>query len=266
MSYIPSMTAPLPSGLLALARDAAAEAGEFVRERAAAARERVTTKSTPTDMVTEVDHAAEALIVARLMSARPDDAILGEEGANHAGASGVRWLIDPLDGTTSYIYGYPAYSVSIAAEFEGEAVAGAVYDAAHGALYSAAKGEGAFRDGRAIHVSGETRLGHALTGTGFGYDPERRAMQATLLGRVLPRIRDIRRGGSAALDLCWVAAGHLDAYFEQGLNEWDMAAGLLIAREAGGATGWAESLAPPAVIAANPALFGPLRRLLNGRE
>lgn len=257
------MPNPTPAELLTLASAAASEAGQFIRERADLVRELVHSKSTPTDMVTEVDHAAERMIVERLLAARPHDGMTGEEGANRPSTSGVRWIIDPLDGTTSYIYGYPAYSVSIAAELDGEVVAGAVFDAAHGRLYAASRGGGAFRDGVTLHVNEETRLGHALTSTGFGYDPARRAMQAATLARILPQLRDIRRGGSAALDLCWVAAGHVDAYYEQGLNEWDMAAGLLIVREAGGVTGWAEGLAPPAVIATNPALFEPLRALLN---
>ena len=258
------MGTPDANDLLTLAREAATEAGQFVRQRAHLKREYADSKSTPTDMVTEVDRAAETTIVRRLLAARPGDGVTGEEGSNRPGESGVRWIIDPLDGTTSYVYGYPAYSVSIACEVDGEIVAGAVFDAAHGRLYSAAKGGGAFRDNAPIGVSQETRLAHALTATGFGYDPSRRAKQAETLVRVIPRIRDIRRGGSAALDLCWVAAGHVDAYYEQGLNEWDMAAGLLIVREAGGVTGWATGLEPPAVIATNAELYGPLQRLLNG--
>ena len=257
------MADPTPAELLPLARELAIEAGLFLRERAPFVRESIDTKSSPTDMVTEVDRAAEALIVARLLAARPDDGLLGEEGASREGTSGVRWVIDPLDGTTSYIYGYPAFSVSIAAEFRGETVAGAVYDAAHGLLYSASRGGGAFCDARPITVTTETRLGHALCGTGFGYDPQRRAEQAAMVAQVLPRIRDIRRGGSAALDLCWVASGHLDAYFEQGLNAWDMAAGVLIVQEAGGLTGWVDALAPRCLVAANPALFAPIRALLS---
>ncbi len=257
------MTDPTPSELLPLARELATEAGLFLRQRAPLVRELIDTKSSLTDMVTEVDRAAEALIVDRILAARPNDGLLGEEGTSRDGTSGVRWVIDPLDGTTSYIYGYPAYSVSIASELRGEPVAGAVYDAAHGLLYSAAKGGGAFCDGRSIAVSGETRLGLALCGTGFGYDPGMRARQAAMVAQILPRIRDIRRGGSAALDLCWVASGHLDAYFEQGLNAWDMAAGVLIVREAGGITGWADGLTPKCLVAANPALFAPIRSMLN---
>ncbi|MEP6870740.1 MAG: inositol monophosphatase family protein [Anaerolineaceae bacterium] len=257
------MADPSPNTLLTLASELATEAGLFLRERAPLVRELIDTKSSPTDMVTEVDRAAEALIVGRILTARPNDGLLGEEGASRAGSSGVRWVIDPLDGTTSYVYGYPAYSVSIAAELRGETVAGVVYDAAHGLLYSAARGRGAFCDERPITVSGEARVGHALCGTGFGYDPARRAKQGAMVAQVLPRIRDIRRGGSAALDLCWVASGRLDAYFEQGLNAWDMAAGVLIVQEAGGVTGWAEGLTPKCLVAANPALFGPIESMLN---
>lgn len=257
------MADPTPAKLLSLARELATEAGLFLRQRAPLVRELIDTKSSPTDMVTEVDRTAESLIVGRILAARPHDGLLGEEGASRDGTSGVRWVIDPLDGTTSYIYGYPAYSVSIAAELQGETVAGAVYDAAHGLLYSAAKGEGAFCDDRPIAVTGETRLGHALCGTGFGYDPGMRARQAAMVAQILPRIRDIRRGGSAALDLCWVASGHLDAYFEQGLNAWDMAAGVLIVQEAGGITGWADGLTPKCLVAANPALFAPIHSMLN---
>lgn len=257
------MADPAPAELLLLARELATQAGLFLRQRAPLVRELVDTKSSPTDMVTEVDRAAEALIVGRILAARPDDGLLGEEGASRDGTSGVRWVIDPLDGTTSYIYGYPAYSVSIAAELHGQTVAGAVYDAAHGLLYSASRGGGAYCDDRPISVTTEARLGHALCGTGFGYDPQRRAQQGAMVTQILPRIRDIRRGGSAALDLCWVASGHLDAYFEQGLNAWDMAAGVLIVQEAGGLTGWADALQPNCLVAANPALFAPIQSMLN---
>ena len=256
------MADPTAAELLSLACEMATEAGLFLRARAPLVREMIDTKSSPTDMVTEVDRAAEALIVGRVLASRPDDGLLGEEGASRQGTSGVRWVIDPLDGTTSYIYGYPAYSVSIAAELHGETVAGAVYDAAHGLLYWASAGGGAFCDGRAIRVTDENRLGHALCGTGFGYEPARRGEQAAMVARILPLIRDIRRGGSAAMDLCWVASGHLDAYFEQGLNAWDTAAGLLIVEEAGGRTGWLEGLRPKCLVAAGPGVFEGLSGLL----
>lgn len=252
-----------PTELRALAEEVAREAGAFVAAHALTTRLRVETKSSATDMVSEVDHESEALIVQLLLEARPGDAILGEEGGARAGTSGVRWVIDPLDGTTNYLYGYPAYAVSIAAEIEGEVVAGAVFDAAHGQCYSAALGEGACRDGSGLAVSGQAALAAALVGTGFGYDSGQRARQGAVLAGVVPRVRDIRRSGSAALDLCYVASGRYDAYFELGLGPWDWAAGALIVREAGGRTLLRERDGRIAlVIAAGPALFEPLERLV----
>lgn len=251
------------SELRVLASEVAREAGAFVSARALEARLHVATKSSATDMVSEVDRESEALIVARLLAARPGDGILGEEGGEHAGPSGVRWVIDPLDGTTNYLYAYPAYAVSIAAEQDGEVVAGAVFDASHGHLYSAAIGEGATRDGAPLAVSVSTSLATALVGTGFGYDSAQRARQGRILAGVVPHIRDIRRSGSAALDLCWVASGRYDAYFELGLGPWDWAAGALIVREAGGRTLLRHRDGRIAlVIAAAAALLEPLEALL----
>lgn len=255
---------PSPSELVALASGIAREAGALLAERQPQARTAVDTKSSVTDMVTEVDRETERLIVARILAARPKDGLLGEEGASRDGTSGVRWVIDPLDGTTNYIYGYLAYSVSIGVELRGEVIAGVVYDASHGQLFSASKGGGAFLDGRAIRVTGKADLATAMVGTGFGYEAERRVDQVRTLSHVVPRVRDVRRGGSAALDLCSVACGRLDAYYEYGLNPWDLSAGGLIVREAGGATagysghtfdeGW--------VVAAPPELMGALQELL----
>jgi myo-inositol-1(or 4)-monophosphatase len=254
-----------PLELLALASDVAREAGLLLTERLPQARTAIGTKSSVTDMVTEVDRESEALVVSRILAARPGDAILGEEGAAHAGTSGVRWLIDPLDGTTNYIYAYPAFAVSIAAEVDGEVVAGTVFDAARAQAFTAAKGSGAFLDGRAIRVSTLDDISRALVGTGFGYDSQRRLDQGATLARVLPQIRDIRRSGSAALDLCSVACGRLDAYFEYGLNPWDLAAGGIIVREAGGLTeGYGEGTFDGGwVVAAPPALMGPFQELLK---
>ncbi len=255
---------PDPVELLALAGAVAREAGALVAAGAREARTLVGTKSSPTDMVTEVDHASEELIVRRLLALRPGDGILGEEGSAREGTSGVRWVIDPLDGTTNFLYGIPAYAVSIAAELDGEAVAGAVFDAARGELFSAARGAGATLDGRPIRVSTLDDMARALAGTGFGYDAERRRRQAQVVLGVLPHIRDIRRGGSAALDLCAVACGRLDMYWEYGLQPWDHAAGALIVREAGGCAGFGK--APPGLPApmiAGPAvLYGALEALL----
>ena len=253
-----------PAVLLHLATDIAFEAGELLATRAPHVRESVETKSTLTDMVTEVDRASEALIVERVLAARPSDGILGEEGTDREGESGVRWVIDPLDGTTNYLYGFPAYAVSIGVEVQGEVVAGVVHDAARGETFTAWLGGGAFRDGQRIHVTGQDRLSLALLGSGFGYDATHRAWQARVIAALLGSVRDLRRAGSAALDLCAVACGRLDAYFEGPLNAWDMSAGSLIVREAGGVAvvrpiGPSEA---PGIIAAGPALFQALEVLI----
>ncbi len=189
-------------------------------------------------MVSDADRASEALIVSGILAARPDDAILAEEGAARAGTSGVRWVIDPLDGTTNYLYGIPAWVVSIAAEVDGVVEVGVVADPSHGEVFSAVRGEamarsGAWCNGVPISVSGATVLATSLIGTGFAYRSARRAEQALALPRLLPAVRDVRRLGAAALDLCLVACGRLDGYFETGLQPWDMAAGVLIAAMAG---------------------------------
>jgi myo-inositol-1(or 4)-monophosphatase len=222
--------------LLSLARDIAAEAAQLIAGYARTGFE-IGTKSSRTDMVTEADRAAEALIVKRVLEARPGDGLLGEEGASLEGSSGVRWVIDPLDGTTNFIYGIPAYAVSIGVERDGEVVAAVVHDVAHAIAYTATLGGGAQRNGQPIAISGNLDLGTCLFGTGFAYDPIRRAEQAAFQALTLPHIRDVRRMGSAALDLCSVACGMLDGYVEYRLNWWDIAAGGLIVREAGGATG-----------------------------
>jgi myo-inositol-1(or 4)-monophosphatase len=192
-------------------------------------------KTSGSDLVTAVDRAAEAQIVETLLGHRPDDGLLGEEGASRPGTSGVRWIIDPIDGTTNFVLGHPGYSVSIAAEVDGTVVAGAVADPVHGDLYEAVIGGGARCNGRPMRVRVTDRLERAVVATGFSYLPHRRHDQAQVLTTVLPEIADIRRMGSAALDLCSVGVGRVDAYYELGLNEWDLAAGALIAAEAGAA-------------------------------
>lgn len=222
-----------PVELRRLAEDAARAAGALLLDGMDHVRTDVQTKSTSTDMVSEMDRAAEALIVDALLGARPDDGMVGEEGTDRPGTSGVRWVVDPLDGTTSYLYGLPGFGVSIAAEHQGVVVAGAVFDVVRGALYAATRGGGATLDGRPISASPATVLATALVATGFSYESERRARQAAVLVEVLPRIRDIRRFGAAAVDLCYVACGRVDGYYERGLAPWDLAAGGLIAAEAG---------------------------------
>ena len=250
--------------LRALAERVARAAGHLLLEGSAVARLEVATKTTGTDMVTEMDRASEALIEQQLLAERPDDAILGEEGANRSGTSGVRWVVDPLDGTTNYLYGFPGFNVSIAAELDGVVVAAAVYDVVHDELFSAHRGGGATRDGTAIAPSPTTELAHALVGTGFSYDARRRRRQAEVLVDVLPEVRDIRRQGAAAVDLCSVACGRLDAYYERGLAPWDLAAGGLVATEAGAVVTDLTGRPTPAdaVLAAAPGIAGALLKLL----
>ena len=222
-----------------LAVDAARAAAELVRDRATGRVTVAATKSTDIDVVTEADRAAEELIRKIIGRARPDDAFLGEEGDDLAGTSGVRWVVDPIDGTVNFLYGLPQYAVSIAAEVAGEMVAGIVLNVPAGTEYVARPGPGglvALRDGRPIAVRAPTPLGHRLIGTGFSYEAGRRELQGAAVARLLPRVRDIRRLGSCALDLCLVAEGRLDGYVEEGVHLWDHAAGGLIARAAGART------------------------------
>jgi myo-inositol-1(or 4)-monophosphatase len=262
---VPS-TAPPPHAthLADLAEAAAAAAAELLAGALGSDRTSIATKSTGTDLVTEMDRAAEHLIVGQLLDARPDDGFLGEEGTDRASQSGVRWIIDPLDGTTNYVYRHPGVSVSIAAEVAGTVVAGIVVDVYTGDRFRAVKGAGATRNGEAIGVSAETDLAHTLVATGFGYRPEQRQHQGQVVGRILPHIRDIRRMGSAALDLCSVACARVDAYYELSLSRWDYAAGALIAAEAGAVVVDLDGKPPQAapLLAANPVLAGSLRSLL----
>jgi myo-inositol-1(or 4)-monophosphatase len=229
--------------LAGIALDVARAAAELVRGRAAGGVAVADTKTSATDVVTEADRASETLIRRLLRERRPDDAFLGEEGADEAGTSGVRWVIDPIDGTVNFLYGLPAYAVSIAAERDGEVVAGVVLNAVTGTEYVAhlgpdgAEGAGvATRDGTPVGVRAPAPLSQRLVSTGFSYDPGRREIQARALVNLLPRIRDIRRIGSSALDLCNVGEGMVDAYVEEGVNYWDHAAGALVARIAGART------------------------------
>ncbi len=253
--------------LLGLAERLAREAGQMLLDGADGLRVDVSTKSSGTDMVSEMDRASEALIVKGILAERPDDAILGEETGSRDGTSGVRWVIDPLDGTTNYLYRHPTWSVSIGVEVDGDVQVGVVAAPGHHEVFTAVRGEGARLNGEPIAASDETDLASALVGTGFGYMAARRAAQAALLPELLPRVRDIRRGGVASLDLCWVACGRLDGYFEAGGQPWDVAAGLLIATEAGAAASGLDggAVAPESVMVAAPgvapALFDLLVRL-----
>lgn len=266
----PAPDAPDPTALLALAVEVAREAADLVAAGRASAADSVDVKSSPVDVVTAVDRASEQLIVRRLLAARPDDGLLGEEGAARTGSSGVRWVVDPIDGTVNFLYDLPAYAVSIAAEVDGVVVAGAVLNVATGELFTACAGGGAFLSTsaepgrRRLTGSRPASLEQTLVATGFGYREEQRRAQGAVVARLLPRVRDIRRFGSAALDLCSVAAGRVDAYYELDLNPWDHAAGALVAAEAGlvvtGLPG--APFARPMVIAVAPSVAGAFVDLL----
>ncbi|MBG0830796.1 inositol monophosphatase [Planomonospora sp. ID67723] len=251
------------TGYLELAERIAREAGEMLLAKRPERPEVLATKSSPTDVVTALDRASEELIRARIKEARPDDAVLGEEG----GATGdgrVRWIVDPIDGTVNFLYGLPDWAVSIAVEVEGEIVAGVVNVVPRGEVFTAARGEGAWLAGERLRCNTGVPLERALVATGFGYEPGRRAVQAEVLAHVLPRVRDIRRSGSAASDLCAVAAGRVDGYYERGPQDWDYAAGGLIAAEAGARVGGlnGKPANPELTVCAAPGLFEELQELL----
>lgn len=248
--------------LLALAVDLAVRAGDAARDgRAERGVTAASTKSSATDMVTEFDEASERLIVGGILAARPDDGVIGEEGTDTAGTSGITWLVDPIDGTTNLLYGLPGWAVSIAARSAHRTEVGVVYVPTTRELFTATAGGGAQLDGVQITCSTTADLSHALVATGFSYLPERRARQARRVSALLPQVRDVRRFGAAAPDLCYAAAGRVDAYFEEWLGPWDLAAGELIARESGCVVGAIDGgpVRPSSVLVANPQLFDSLR-------
>ncbi len=264
------MTDVDPIALERLAVQVAVAAGRLVVDERPRVVSAASTKSSPTDIVTVMDTRAEELIRRLLLQERPDDSVLGEEGADHRGTSGITWVVDPIDGTVNYLYDIPAYGVSVAAATgdptvpgEWQVLAGAVADPALGRVFHGALGSGAQVDGwdaptfptdaaetrsAPLRVGSGTGLSGALVGTGFGYTPERRRAQAEVLSHLLPLVRDIRRIGSAALDLCAVASGSLDGFYERGLNPWDMAAGWLMVTEAGGVVTGPGGAAPSAAL------------------
>ena len=275
-----SVTGEEAEALLRIALAAAGEAGRLLASwRGDDRPEVVETKSSPTDVVTAMDRRSEDLIIGRIRAHRPGDTVLAEEGGQTAGgpagaaaggrAGHVRWIVDPLDGTVNYLYGLHDWAVSIAAEVDGTVVAGVVEVPRRGETFTAVAGRGAWlhrgEAAVALRCTTGVPLGQALVGTGFGYDPGRRQVQGEVVAALLPHVRDIRRGGSAAVDLCSVAAGRLDAFFERGLHYWDFAAGGLIAREAGAAVGGlagrAESTAM--TVAAGPGLYQQLDTFLT---
>lgn len=254
-----------PDELLALAEATAREAGAGLREAFARTDLVVSAKSSPTDPVSEADEAAETLIRERLTAARPGDGILGEEEGDAAGTTGVRWIVDPLDGTVNFLFGIPQWAVSIACDDADGTVAGVVYDPMRDEAWRVARGGPARCGDTVLRGSEKTDLGHAMFATGFGYDADVRAIQGDTIARVLPRVRDIRRLGSAALDLAWTAAGRFDIYYERGLKAWDLAAGALLCRAAGLEVVLLDA-APPlpsGVLVAPPALIEPVLALLD---
>ena len=269
--------------LLIIARRIALDAGELIVRLRAEGVQIAASKSSAEDIVTFADRQSEEFIRTRLAELRPDDGFFGEEGGADKGSSGLTWVVDPIDGTVNYLYGIPHYAVSIAV-VQGEpnpatwtALAGVVINPVRGELYTAAQGGGAFLEtrllgsatpeSRRLTINPVTDLSLTLVGTGFAYSAELRAQQAQVLTRLLPAVRDIRRAGAASLDLCAVAAGRLDAYFERDTKPWDHAAGSLIAREAGahvaGLNGAAEG--QDFIIAAHPERFGELEKVLTRR-
>ncbi|MGJ0203681.1 inositol monophosphatase family protein [Leucobacter sp. gxy201] len=266
-----------PEALTRIAARIALAAGDRIYELRRRGVAVAALKSSAVDMVTEADQEAERMIVSALLAERPDDGVLGEEGSNTEGTSGITWIIDPIDGTTNYFYDIPAYAVSIAAtvadpEWSNErfrTIAGAVYNPSTRELFEAWEGGGARLNGDAIAPSGTADPAVSLVGTGFGYTVERKVEQLEMVQRLLPRVRDLRRIGSAAYDLCLVACGRLDAYYERGLNAWDYAAGMLIAKEAGAAVIGRDPLTPPGtemLYAASPGLAENLRAIATGTE
>jgi len=239
--------------LLDLALAVAREAGELVRTRRQDGVRVAATKSSDTDVVTEADRASEALILERILAARPDDGILGEEGSDTVGTSGVRWVVDPIDGTVNYFLGLPQYAVSIAVEVDGVVRVGVVLNAATGAEFTAVRGRGATAGGRPIGVREVRPLEHAVISTGYNYEPRIRARQASSVAELVVRVADIRRFGSCALDLCALASGQSDGYVEEGCMPWDHAAGGLIAEEAGAVVEVLEGASGRALVVASPA-------------
>ena len=259
----------MTEALLALVESVAREAGATALRYQASLGTRVAaTKSSPTDVVTEADTAVEAQIRAAVTRHRPDDAVVGEEGADSSGTSGLRWVVDPIDGTVNYLYGRAGYAVSVAVEDEHGALVAVVHAPATNETWTAWRGHGAWLDGQPIRPSEVSDLASALVGTGFGYRTERRRRQAEVVAAVLPAVRDVRRAGAASLDLCDVACGRLDGYYEQGLQPWDLAAGRLVVSEAGGVVSGLAGRPPgeAMVVAAGQRLHPVLVDLLTGLD
>jgi myo-inositol-1(or 4)-monophosphatase len=247
---------------LELAERAARAAGEVLLSYYGRAPEGLASKTSATDPVSDADREAERVIRELLEAERPDDGLVGEEGSRSSGDSGRRWVVDPLDGTVNFLYGLRAWGVSVALEDEEGLAVGVVFNPVSRECFAAERGKGATLNGQPIHVTGCRSLDRAMVATGFSYESERRAEQAEILVRLLPRIRDLRRAGAAALDLAYVAAGRADSFYERGLKRWDEAAGLLLVHEAGGVTADLAGEPRGVVAAATPELLEELLPLL----
>lgn len=248
--------------LLSLAEEAARAAGTTLLDRYGHVGG-IEQKSSATDPVSDADRAAEALLVGRILDARPADGIVGEEGADRPTNSGLRWVLDPLDGTVNYLYGFPAWGVSVACEDDRGTLVGVVYDPPRDEMFTAVRGEGAHLASTPLRVNDPVSLERALVATGFAYDAGERARQGRILASLLPRVRDVRRGGSAALDLCWLAAGRVDGFYEDTISRWDWAAGALVAAEAGASLSGPPAGGEQMLVAAGRALHPLLRSAVS---
>jgi myo-inositol-1(or 4)-monophosphatase len=247
--------------LLELARKVGLDAGALLMERPPAFE--IESKSTAIDIATQMDKKAEKFIMDSLLAARPDDGIIGEEGSSVESKSGITWVIDPLDGTVNYFYGLPGWNVSIAAKDKDGSVVGVVTAPTINSTWWATRGGGAFYNGHQIHCNDPIAVDRALIATGFQYDVAHRTTQMTDLAKLVPLVRDLRRNGAAAVDLCHVAMGALDGYYEAGLKEWDWAAGGLVATEAGARFAQYGQEPLRTTLAAGPTLHGHLTSLLG---
>jgi myo-inositol-1(or 4)-monophosphatase len=247
---------------LELAERAARAAGEVLMSYYGHPAEGLAAKSSATDLVSDADRQAERTIRELLAAERPEDGLLAEEGSHARAESGRRWIVDPLDGTINFLYGFPAWAVSVALEDADGLALGVVHSPVHEETFHAVRGEGAFLGERRLAVREARPLERALVSTGFSYESDRRAQQAEVMRELLPLVRDIRRPGAAALDLAWLAAGRVDAFFERGLQHWDWAAGRLLVEEAGGVVEWLDDEWPGMVAASSEALLEELRPLV----
>jgi myo-inositol-1(or 4)-monophosphatase len=252
--------------LLELAVEGAHAAGDLLLDRFGEPPEGVATKSTPTDLVSDADRDSEKLLIKHITDHRPDDGVLSEEGGGGSSSSGLTWVLDPLDGTINYLYGIPQWCVSVALEDSEGGLVGVIRDPNRNETFTAIRGEGSRLEGRILQVTTKSELAKALIGTGFSYDAGVRTAQAAVVSKALPLVRDIRRAGSAALDLAWVACGRLDGFYEADMNPWDRAAGELLVREAGGSVSDLKPVRGPGkgLFAANPNLHDQLRALVLG--